>query len=164
MPWILCGAGLFGWPASFCEITGLFAGSTATEMIFFPFVFLMNRDTPVIVPPVPTPETRTSTAPSVSSQISGPVVASWIAGFAGFLNCCGRKYRAVSEAAISSAFAIAPGIPFGPSVRTSCAPSTLSSLRRSMLIVSGMVSVSAIAAGRRRRTPARCPCCRWSAR
>ena len=27
-----------------------------------------------MVPPVPTPETRMSTAPSVSSQISGPVV------------------------------------------------------------------------------------------
>ena len=33
-------------------------------------------------------------APSVSFQISGPVVFSWIAGLAGFLNCCGRNQRA----------------------------------------------------------------------
>ncbi len=33
-----------------------------------------------MVPPVPTPETSTSTCPSVSSQISGPVVCSWMAG------------------------------------------------------------------------------------
>ena len=41
MPWILCGPGLIGWPASFCVITGLSFGSTATEMIFLPCVFLM---------------------------------------------------------------------------------------------------------------------------
>ena len=41
-----------------------------------------------MVPPVPTPETKTSIVPPVSSQISGPVVFSWIAGLAGFLNCC----------------------------------------------------------------------------
>ena len=33
-----------------------------------------------------------STLPSVSFQISGPVVWKWISGFAGFLNCCGMKY------------------------------------------------------------------------
>jgi hypothetical protein len=32
----------------------------------------MNRLTPVMVPPVPTPATKMSMAPSVSSQISGP--------------------------------------------------------------------------------------------
>ena len=35
---------------------------------------LGDRPTPVIVPPVPTPETKTSTFPFVSFQISGPVV------------------------------------------------------------------------------------------
>ena len=41
-----------------------------------------------MVPPVPTPETKISTSPSVSFQISGPVVLKWICGLAGFLNCC----------------------------------------------------------------------------
>ncbi len=36
------------------------------------------------------PDTKMSIAPSVSSHISGPVVASWMAGLAGFLNCCNR--------------------------------------------------------------------------
>ena len=76
----------------------------------------------MIVPPVPTPDTKMSTLPSVSSQISGPVVVSWIAGLAGFLNCCSRTYLPGSDAAISSAFAIAPLMPFGPSVSTSFAP------------------------------------------
>ncbi len=142
MPWILCGPGLIGWPASFCVITGLSFGSTATEMIFFPRVFLMYRETPVIVPPVPTPETSTSIAPSVSFQISGPVVFSWIAGFAGFLNCCGRNQRFGSAAAISSARLIAPFIPSEPGVRMSVAPRAASTRRRSMLKVSGIVSVS----------------------
>ena len=35
---------------------------------------LMTRLTPVIVPPVPTPETRISTRPSVSFEISSAVV------------------------------------------------------------------------------------------
>ena len=38
------------------------------------------------VPPVPTAETKTSTAPWVSSQISRAVVRLWTSGFAGFLN------------------------------------------------------------------------------
>ena len=76
---------------------------------------------PVIVPPVPTPLTRMSIAPSVSSQISGPVVASWIAGLAGFVNCCSSTYFG-SDAAISSAFATAAAVPPAPSVSTSRAP------------------------------------------
>ena len=36
---------------------------------------LMYSATPVSVPPVPTPDTRISTCPSVSFQISGPVVS-----------------------------------------------------------------------------------------
>ena len=47
------------------------------------------RVTPVIVPPVPTAETRMSILPSVSSQNSSAVVFLWISGLAGLLNCCG---------------------------------------------------------------------------
>src|ERR1017187_1918821 len=46
-----------------------------------------------MVPPVPMPETSTSIEPSVSSQISGPVVRKWISGLAGFLNCWSRRNR-----------------------------------------------------------------------
>ena len=38
-----------------------------------------NRPTPVIVPPVPTPQTNAPTRPPHCARISGPVVASWIA-------------------------------------------------------------------------------------
>jgi len=40
----------------------------------------------VMVPPVPTPATNTSTFPSSASRISGPVVRRWISGFAGLEN------------------------------------------------------------------------------
>ncbi|MCY1291143.1 hypothetical protein D9M70_403200 [compost metagenome] len=95
-----------------------------------------------MVPPVPTPATSTSTAPSVSFQISGPVVFSWIAGLAGLSNCCGMKYCAGSLATIASASAIAPFMPLAGSVSTSSAPRALSTLRRSRLIEAGMVSTS----------------------
>ena len=82
IPWILCG------PGAPPEITGEWTGSTATSRSagFFGFQY---RPTPVSVPPVPTPATKTSIFPSVSFQSSTAVVASWIAGFAGFSNCCG---------------------------------------------------------------------------
>ena len=66
-PWILCGEGL---PP---DRTALSAGSTAIALIDG-FFGLMYWQTPVMVPPVPIPETRKSTFPSVSFQISGPVV------------------------------------------------------------------------------------------
>ena len=47
--------------------------------------------TPEPLPPVPTPVTRISTAPSVSSQISRAVVRRWISGFARFSNCWGIR-------------------------------------------------------------------------
>ena len=75
-----------------------------------------------MVPPVPTPATKMSTLPPVSSKISGPVVASWMAGLAGFLNCCSSTYLPGSLAAISSALATAPFMPLAPSVSTSLAP------------------------------------------
>ncbi len=84
MPWIGCGP--FGPPDS----TGDAAGSTAiirTDGLRS----LRTSPTPVMVPPVPTPATKMSTAPSVSRQISSAVVARWISGLAGFSNCCGMK-------------------------------------------------------------------------
>ena len=62
-----------------------------------------------------------------------------MAGLAGFSNCCGTKYR-WSVLASSSAVAMAPGMPSAPGVRMSSAPYARSSMRRSRLIVSGIVS------------------------
>ena len=88
MPWILCGPRLISWPAIFWLITGLFVGSTATTFRAG-LRCLRTSPQPVIVPPVPTPQTRMSTLPSVSRQISRAVVLRWISGLAGFLNCWG---------------------------------------------------------------------------
>ena len=80
MPWILCGPG--GPP----DRTGYSSGSTA--IILTPGLrALSTSPTPVIVPPVPTPENTISTPPSVSFQISSAVVRRWISGLAGFSNC-----------------------------------------------------------------------------
>ncbi len=121
LPWILCKPGSSSSPASICVSTGQAVGSTAIDRIALPLVLLMKRATPVIVPPAPTPDTRMSMAPFVSSQISGPVVVSWIAGLAGFLNCCSSTYFR-SLAAMSSALATAPFMFLAPSVSTSLAP------------------------------------------
>ena len=67
IPWILCGPGLL--PESTADV----AGSTAT-IFAFGFCDFMYFPIPVTVPPVPTPATNISTFPSVSLQISGPVV------------------------------------------------------------------------------------------
>ena len=96
------------------------AGSTATTLTLG-FFSLRNVPVPVTVPPVPTPATKKSTFPSVSSQISGPVVALWTAGLAGLTNWPGMKLLGVSLAS-SSALAMAPFMPLAPSVRTSSAP------------------------------------------
>ncbi|OPZ67537.1 MAG: hypothetical protein BWY81_01262 [Firmicutes bacterium ADurb.Bin467] len=114
MPCSLCG------PGAPPESTGESVGSTATTSIFG-FFDLRYPPAPVIVPPVPTPETKMSTFPSVSSQISGPVVEKCTAGFAGFVNWPGMKLFGISFAS-SSALAIAPFMPFAPSVSTSSAP------------------------------------------
>ena len=84
MPWIVCG------PFTPPDRTGEASGSTAIALKDG-LRALMTSPTPVIVPPVPTPETRMSTLPSVSRQISSAVVLRWISGLAGFLNCCGMK-------------------------------------------------------------------------
>ena len=76
----------------------------------------------MIVPPVPTPATMTSTRPPVSSQISRPVVRSWTSGLAGLSNCCGTQLLGVA-AANSWALAIAPFMPSLAGVSTRFAPS-----------------------------------------
>ena len=89
-PCSLCRPGFSSWPCLRCVMTGLLAGSTAIALKQG-LRFLITSLTPVIVPPVPTPETRISTLPSVSAQISSAVVRRWMSGLAGFLNCCGMK-------------------------------------------------------------------------
>jgi hypothetical protein len=81
MPWIGCGP---RWPP---ESTGLASGSTAITLSAGLRAF-STSPTPVIVPPVPTPDTKMSIWPSVSRQISSAVVVRWISGLAGFSNCC----------------------------------------------------------------------------
>ena len=134
MPWILCGPG----PPP--ERTGESNGSTATTLKPG-FLFLITCATPVSVPPVPTPLTTISTLPSVSFQISSAVVSLCIFGFAGFLNCCGINEPLVFFAS-SSAFSMAPFMPFSPGVKTISAPNNFKTCRRSMLIVSGIVIIS----------------------
>ncbi len=134
MPWILCGP---GWPP---DSTGEASGSTAT-MCTDGLRFFSTWPTPVMVPPVPMPATKMSTDPCVSFQISSAVVLRWISGLAGFSNCWGMTAPGM-VAASSSALAMAPFMPFGPSVSTSSAPSSASILRRSTDIVSGMVRIS----------------------
>ena len=97
--------------------------------------------TPVTVPPVPTPATKISTLPSVCSQISGPVVSLCTCGFAGFTNCP-RTIEPGMDSLSSSAFAIAPFIPFAPSVNTSSAPYAFRRFLRSILMVSGSVRIA----------------------
>ena len=94
-----------------------------------------------MVPPVPTPATKMSTLPSVSFQTSSAVVRRCTSGLAGFSNCCGTKAPSISWPS-SSARAMAPFMPCAPGVRTSSAPYARSRLRRSTLMVSGMVSTT----------------------
>ncbi|VEU38254.1 unnamed protein product [Pseudo-nitzschia multistriata] len=132
MPWILWGP---GFPP---ERTADSVGSTAT-IWREGFSGLRYCPQPVMVPPVPTPPTKMSTLPSVSAQISGPVVSRWIFGLSALLNCCNKNPPCV--AAISSALAMAPPIPLAAGVRTSLAPKALRRTRRSMLMDSGMVRI-----------------------
>ena len=74
-----------------------------------------------MVPPVPTPAAKMSTAPPAAFQISGPVVSRWAAALAGLLNWSGMKLPG-SCAESSRAFSIAPAIPLRASVRTTSAP------------------------------------------
>ena len=85
------------------------------------------------------PETRTSTLPSVSRQISSAVVLRWTSGLAGFSNCCGMNQPGFWSSS-SFALAMAPRMPCSLGVSTTLAPNALSSRRRSMDMLSGMVT------------------------
>mmetsp|Transcript_21906 Transcript_21906/g.50541 ORF Transcript_21906/g.50541 Transcript_21906/m.50541 type:complete len:279 (-) Transcript_21906:95-931(-) len=135
MPWILCGPGFP--PLKTADSVG----STAT-ICKAGLRGLRYCPQPVNVPPVPTPPTRISTFPSVSLQISGPVVSRWIFGLSGLLNCCNRNPSPLSDDTISSALAMAPPIPLGAGVKTTSAPNALSKTRRSMDMLSGIVKMS----------------------
>jgi hypothetical protein len=114
MPWILCGPGAP--PLRIGESLG------STPMIRMDGLRSFNSwPAPVMVPPVPMPATSRSTAPSVSSQISTPVVALWMAGLAGLSNWRAQMAPGVA-AAISFAFSTAPRMPSEPGVSTSSAP------------------------------------------
>ena len=80
--------------------------------------------------------------PSVSCQISSAVVLRWISGLAGFSNCCGMKERGSVAANSSVRLAMAPVMPFARRRQDQLGAEGLSSMRRSMLMVSGMVSTS----------------------
>ena len=97
--------------------------------------------TPVMVPPVPMPATKASTSPCVSRQISSAVVRRCASGLAGLSNWRGMKLPRIVRSS-SCALSTAPRMPSGPGVSTSSAPSILTSLRRSMVIVSGIVRIS----------------------
>ena len=137
MPWILCGPGLSSSDSRACVRTGLWTGSRAI-IVTEALRCLSSSPIPVTVPPVPTPAMTMSTWPSVSSQISSAVVRRWTSGLAGLLNCWGMKALGVSATSFSADL-IAPVMPSAAGVSTSSAPSALSTLRRSMLIESGMV-------------------------
>jgi hypothetical protein len=139
MPWMLCRPGFSGSPRLCWVSTGELTGSTATTCTLG-LRALSTSPQPVIVPPVPTLETRMSTPPSVSRQISSAVVVRWISGLAGFLNCWGMNALGV-VATISSARRTAPGIPSAAGVRTISAPKAFSRRRRSRLMLSGIVTI-----------------------
>ena len=132
IPWIMLPG-----PGSPPESTGLTSGSTAT-IRSVGFRSLRTCPHPVRVPPVPTPDTTTSTSPPVSFQISSAVVRRCTSGLAGFTN-----WPAVTAPGISarsfSASVKAPLIPSSLGVRCTSAPRRASIFRRSTDIVSGMV-------------------------
>ena len=134
MPWILWTP--FGSPDSTADS----AASTAIIWTLGLRSF-STWPTPVMVPPVPTPETKKSTWPSVSAQTSSAVVLRWISTLAWFSNCRARIAPGVL-ATISSALARAPPMPSGPGVSTSSAPKARSTARRSFEKVSGSAMIT----------------------
>ena len=130
MPWMV-------WlPGFLPDSTAALAGSTAT-MVTPGFRSFKSSPTPLMVPPVPTPATKMSTAPAVSSQISTPVVSRWARVLAGFLNCS-RSTMPGGRAAISRALSTASRMS-EPGVKTTCAPRNLRRATRSRDMRSGMV-------------------------
>ena len=109
-------------------ITGLFVGSTPTERIFFPFFFLMYRETPLIVPPVPTPghqDVDLAAGVFPDLRAGGPEVDLRVRRILELLK---QHEPSGRDATISSAFAMEPAMPCGPSVRISFAPERLQHL------------------------------------
>ena len=144
------------------ESTGLSAGSTATMRTPGLRAF-STWPTPVIVPPVPTPETKTSISPSVSFQISSAVVRRWISGLAGFSNCCGMTASGISPEQLvgpgdRAAHALAR--PRSAPVRRRAASASCAARSTSSPASPG----SAGSRAPRRRRRARCRCCPRSAR
>lgn len=105
------------------------------------FAALSAWPVPVTVPPVPTPATRMSTAPSVSRRISCAVVSRWIWGFAAFSNWRIQIAPGVS-ATMRLVSSIAPLMPLVGSVSTISAPNAFSRIRRSFDIEAGIVRMT----------------------
>mmetsp|Transcript_6726 Transcript_6726/g.15533 ORF Transcript_6726/g.15533 Transcript_6726/m.15533 type:complete len:244 (-) Transcript_6726:252-983(-) len=135
IPWILCGPGFP--PLNTADSVGSTATILRSGLRGFRYC-----PHPVIVPPVPTPPSKISTFPSVSAQISGPVVSRCILGLSGLLNCCKRNPSEPRLSTTSSALDIAPPMPLAAGVNLTSAPKALSSTRRSILIDSGIVKMS----------------------
>ena len=155
MPWILCGPG--GRPDSTAELAGSTATTRSSGLRSF-----RNSPTPVIVPPVPTPATKTSTRPSSASRSPGRSCAGGPRGWPGWRT--GRAGRRRARAAIARAACD----------RLVHAAHRLGDLHLRAVEAQQALALAAHAlrqredAGRspspRRRTPARCRCCRWSPR
>ena len=73
------------------ESTGAATAARRATTSAFGLRSLSASPAPVIVPPVPTPATRTSTWPSSAARISGPVPVRCASGLAGLENWSGRK-------------------------------------------------------------------------
>ena len=113
-PWMGCGPGL---PP---EMTEDAAGSTANTFRLGQ-AFFRTRATPLRWPPVPTPLISTSSPSGKSARISLAVVSEWMAGLAGFSNCCGIQASGVSVSS-SRARSMAPGMPRSRGVSSKRAP------------------------------------------
>ena len=74
VPWILWGPGFNGSPFKVCRITGEILPVQPAIALNSGLRCLITSATPVIVPPVPTAETKMSISPFVSAQISSAVV------------------------------------------------------------------------------------------
>ena len=108
MPWILCGP---GWPPREHRRVRRLDGHDAARS---GLRSLSTSPTPVTVPPVPTPATKTSTLPSVSSQISSAVVRAVDLGVGGVLELLRHEARRRSRRRARAALAMAPRHALGP--------------------------------------------------
>jgi len=101
----------------------------------------MQRETPVIVPPVPTPDARISIAPSLSFRPGGCLVDRRIRRVAESLQ---QHINGPVRRRLSVPRATAPDIPRTPSVNMSLATYARRSMRHSRLMISGIVKVKGI--------------------